>query len=141
MSASLTWLLQVIQDAAVDADRWQAVQAIAGSYMGAIGTQLASVDHLRNNQFWSTSTVDGLDDWLADVGHQLEPVVYAQQNPDWRVIRDYDYISEHAMDRSPFYVEQERAFDIRYRLCLRLVDQPNVSKAVVFFLVSDARAC
>lgn len=100
--------------------------------MGAMGSQLASVDHANNNVFWSRSTIEGLDDYLTLAGPSCEPVQYTSTRPHWRTFCDYDYISEDDMDRSQFYHENQR-FGLRYRLALRLVDHPSVSKAMVFF--------
>lgn len=125
-------LFESIRRAALDPDAWNDVQKEAQVYMGAMGCQLASVDHGNNNLFWSRSTIEGLDDYLALAGPNCEPVQYTSTRPHWRTFCDYDYISEQQMARSEFYRDNE-LYGIRYRLALRLVDHPTVSKAMLFF--------
>ena len=100
--------------------------------MNVRGSQLASVDHSRNNAFWSRTTVPGLDKIMADAGPTCEPVLYAAANPHWRIFTDYDYIDEKSMRRSAFY-EMNEDYDIRYRMGIRLIDDPSISRALVLF--------
>ena len=134
--ANMDTLLQAIKSAALQPEAWADVQKEISKLMGANGSQLASVDHSRNNEFWSRSTTPGLDRVMESVGPMCEPVLYAAANPHWRRFVDYDYIDEAGMDRSEFY-RLNAQYDIRYRLGLRLIDHPSISRALVVFWESQ----
>lgn len=106
--------------------------------MGAFCSQLATADHSRGNCFHSTTTeVPEIDAHISEMAMQCEPVLYAAERPHWRKFCDYDYISEEGIRQSDFYRENLR-FGISYRLALRLVDSPGVSKAMLWFWSPEA---
>ena len=126
-------LFEAIREAALDPAAWGEVQLLTEGFLGSFGSQLASADHTRGNAFWSsTPKMPELDAEMVDDATTCEPVLYAARNPHWRQFTDYDYITEREMDRSDFYAANRR-FDIRYRLGLRLMDTPGVSKAFLWF--------
>ena len=125
-------LFDAIREAALDPEAWNRVQSESESFFGAFASQLASVDHRNGNAFFSRTTqIPEIDDYMVEAGPRCEPVVYAAGRPRWRHFSDYDYIDEKGMDRSDFYRDVER-FNIRYRLALRLVDTPGLSKAMLW---------
>lgn len=125
-------LFDAIREAALDPAAWGKVQQETVAFFGASTSQLASVDHRNGNAFFSqTAGMPELDAYLVEAGPFCEPVAYAATRPHWRRFSDYDYIDEAGMERSDFYRDNAR-FDIRYRLALRLVDTPGLSKALLW---------
>jgi DNA-binding CsgD family transcriptional regulator len=126
-------LLTAIQEAATDPEAWTTVQAETERYFGAAGSQLAWADHADGNRFGSrTSRCPEIDAHLRLLAPCSEPVRFAARHPQWRRFVDYDYIDETGIARSTFYRECAR-FDIGYRLALRLVDEPHMSRAMLWF--------
>ena len=130
LGTNMEMLLQAIRQAALRPKAWADVQAEMNRYMASIGSQLASVDHSQDNAIWSRSTQDGIDEMMAQLGANCEPVLYAAANPNWSTITDYDYIDEAGMDKSHFY-KTNAEFDTRYRMAIRLIDHPSISRAMV----------
>lgn len=132
MDTSLESVSRTIQRAAIEPGAWPEVQDHCEAFMGAHASQLARVDHARGNVLWMRTTrYLEIDDHLAEITHNSEPVRYAQRNPHWRRFTDSDFITPEEIARSEFYRACAR-YGVGWRLGLRLVDEPEVSRAIVF---------
>lgn len=131
-SSDTEGMFEAIRRAALEPEAWFDVQERTAAFMGAFSCQLASVDHAHGNATWTRTTRRlEYDDYFCEFMPDAEPVHYAMTHPNWRVFCDYDYIDEPAIARSEFY-RLCQSFNLSYRLGLRLVDTPDVSRALVF---------
>ncbi len=123
---------RAIQRAAVDPAAWAEVQACCEAFLGAFASQLVRVDHMNGSGSWCrTSHCMDEDDYFAEIIRNSEHARFARANPHWRRFTDRDVITPEEIERSEFYAISRR-YDVGWRLGLRLVDEPDVSKAVVF---------
>ena len=126
-------LLDSIRAAALDPGAWGAMQRESEAFFGACASQLGRADHADGNRFFSSTTrVPEIDAHIRELATVSEPVRFTAGKPHWRRFVDHDYIDEAGIARSAFYRECAQ-FDIGYRLALRVVDEPRVSKAMLWF--------